>query len=270
MPKVKVNDIQMYYETRGEGFPLLMIVGFLGNADCWDPRMMLGLSDRFKTVVFDNRGAGRTDLSDREYSIKLFADDTAGLMDALGIPRAHVLGISMGGMIAQELVLNHPQKVEKLILASTSCGGTKSVPISHEAVQNFIDLSQTLAAKGSWDPEIARKLIPNLFTEDFIKGNPGAVDAAIRLILTAPTPSEALMRQVNAILEFDACDRLSQIRAPTLILAGKRDVTMPPENASILASSIPGSKLVYFKNSAHTLIEETEEVLSTILEFLGS
>ena len=110
MPKVKVNDIQMFYEVHGEGFPLIMIQGLTANASWWDPRWIQTLSEKFKIIAFDNRGAGRTDISDREYSIKLFADDTASLMNALGIPRANVLAISMGGMIAQELVLNYPEK----------------------------------------------------------------------------------------------------------------------------------------------------------------
>ena len=90
MPKVKVNDVQIYYELHGDGFPLLIINGLGGHVDTWNPDDIRELSKRFKLVLFDNRGAGRTDLSDKEYSIRLFADDTAGLMDALGIPRAHV------------------------------------------------------------------------------------------------------------------------------------------------------------------------------------
>ena len=119
MPKVKVNDIQIYYEVHGEGFPLVMIYGSTGSLDGWDPRLVEGLSKHFKLVLFDNRGAGRTETSNREYTVRLFADDTAGLMDALGISKAHILGISMGGAIAQELVLNYPEKVSKLVLCST-------------------------------------------------------------------------------------------------------------------------------------------------------
>ena len=119
MPKVKVNDIQIYYEVKGDGFPVVMINGLSDNLDCWDPRLIEALSKKFKLVLFDNRDAGRTDVSEREYTMKLFADDTVCLMNALGISKAHVLGISMGGMIAQELVLNYPEKVAKLVLCST-------------------------------------------------------------------------------------------------------------------------------------------------------
>jgi len=263
MPKAKVNDIQIDYEVHGEGFPLIMIMGLSGNIDWWDPRMILELSKNFKLVMFDNRGAGRTDISDKRYTIKLFADDTVGLMDALGIFRAHVFGISMGGMIAQELALNYPEKVEKLVLCSTNCGGTKSVLASQKVLRMLMANRNTVSPE-----EIVRMTIPLLFTEDFIKKNPDLVEIAIQQILKAPISNKAFMRQLHAIMEFGACNRLPQIRAPTLILHGKRDILVPPENGSILAEAIPNAKLVYFENSAHGLIEETEKVIRVLLNFL--
>ena len=264
MPKVKVNDIQIYYEVHGEGFPLIMINGLGGNIYTWDPRFIQELSKKFKLVIFDNRGAGHTDISDREYTIKLFADDTAGLMDALRISRAHVFGISMGGMIAQELVLNYPEKVEKLVLCSTYCGGAKSVQPSTDVIEPL------MADRSALSPEeIARMAIPIIFTEDFIKNNPDFVELSIQRTLKALTSDEAFMRQLDALMNFDTYDRLSQIKAPTLILHGKRDVLVPPENAPILAKAIPNAKLVYFGNSAHVLAEEMEKVLRTLLDFLA-
>ena len=270
MPKLKVRDIQMYYETKGDGFPLLLITGSMGNADCWDPLYFIPrLSERFKLIMFDNRGAGRTDVSDQEYSIRLFADDAAGLMEAMRIRRAHVLGFCMGGMIAQELALNYPEKVEKLVLVSTCCGGKKSV-FSPEAAQMVIDTSTALSKKGAWDEEIAQKLVSHVFTEEFMREYPGAVDVAVQLVLTAPTSLEALVSQIYAVLTFDACDRLPQIKAPTLILAGKKDRCIPPENAEIMAKLIPNSRLVYFENSGHVLQEDIEKVTATVLEFLAT
>jgi len=264
MPKVKVNDIQMFYEVHGEGFPLIMIMGFTGNTSWWDPRWIQTLSEKFKIIAFDNRGAGRTDISDREYSIKLFADDTAGLMDALGIPRANVLGISMGGMIAQELVLNYPEKVKKVVLCSTHCGGARSVQASEEVLRTL-----TADRRGVSVEEVARMTIPLFFTEDFLKNIPGVEELVIEQISRNPISNEAFMRQVSAIMQFDTYDRLSQIKTPTLILHGKQDILIPPENGSILGKAIPGSRLVFFEDCAHGLLEETEEVLRTILEFLA-
>jgi pimeloyl-ACP methyl ester carboxylesterase len=100
VPKIRVNDIQTYYVVKGKGFPLVMICGMNQNLAMWDPRLIEGLSKHFKLVLLDNRGAGRTETSKREYTIRLFADDTAALMSALGIPKAHILGLSMGGAIA--------------------------------------------------------------------------------------------------------------------------------------------------------------------------
>jgi pimeloyl-ACP methyl ester carboxylesterase len=264
MPKVKVNDIQIYYEVHGKGFPLLMIMGLGANLDWWDPRMIQELSKKFKLVIFDNRGAGRTDISNRKYTVRLFADDTTGLMDALGISRVHVFGISMGGMIAQELALNYPEKVEKLVLCSTYCGGTRSVLPSEEVLGILGADRSTLSPE-----EIARMTIPLFFTEDFIKENPDFVELSIQQVLRAPISNEAFMHQLNAIMGFDTYDRLPQIKAPTLILHGKRDILMSPENGSILSEAIPNAKLVCFENSAHGLVEEMEKLISVLLNFLA-
>ena len=315
MSKAKVNDINMYYDVQGDGFRLVMIMGILGNANCWDPRMMPVLSDKFKVITFDNRGAGRTDVSDKEFSMRLFAEDTVGLMDMLNIPKAHVLGISMGGMIAQELALNYPERVEKLILSSTLCGGphsilidaadlnrmssllgklvdrprvreiaekminkltltseyqgSRSVPVPATAEGVLVDIAQDVVEKGSWDEQTCRKFPPILFTEEFLQINLGLPKIVVALILEAPTQIEGFLNQQKAIMEFDACERLPQVKAQTLVLAGKRDVFIPPENAQILADGIPRSKLVYLENSGHMLMEEVDEVTKTILEFLS-
>lgn len=265
MPKIKVNDIQVYYEVQGDGFPLVMIMGISGNVDWWDPRMIQELSKNYKIVMFDSRGTGRTDVSSREYSIKLFADDTAGLMDVLGISRAHVFGVSMGGAIAQELALNYTEKVEKLILCSTSCGGTKSVPASEEVLEMFgADRS------GLSPEEISRRGISLLFTKDFIQKNPNYIESFIQRVLKAPISNESFMRRLKAVREFDTYDRLPQIKAPTLILHGKLDILVPPENGLILAEAIPNAKLVYFEKSAHALIyEELERIVRILLNFLA-
>jgi pimeloyl-ACP methyl ester carboxylesterase len=263
MPRVEVNDIQTYYEVHGEGFPVVMIQGLSANTSWWDPRWIQTLSERFKVVAFDNRGAGRTDISEKEYSVRLFADDTAALMDALGIPEAHVLGISMGGMIAQEFALNHPGKVEKLVLCSTYCGGERSVYPSDEVTQMLMSDKESLSVE-----EVARMTIPFIITEKFLKSNPGVEKFVLQQITRTPISPEAFARQLNAIMNFDSGDRLPYIKAPTLILHGKKDILVPPQNAPILNKAIPGSWLVYFENSAHVLLEQTEEVLAAILDFL--
>jgi len=165
MPKVKVDDIQIYYEVKGEGFPLVMITGLGGNLEGWDPRLVEGLSKDFKLVMFDNRGAGRTGISNREYTIRLFADDTAGLMNTLGISKAHILGISMGGMIAQELVLNYPEKVSKLVLCSTYSGGSKAVQPSQK-VSEMLTVDASTMSPEEWRRKI---YLPLVYPDDFIE-----------------------------------------------------------------------------------------------------
>jgi pimeloyl-ACP methyl ester carboxylesterase len=263
MPKVKVDDIQIYYEVKGGGFPLVMINGLGGNLEGWDPRLVEGLSKGFKLVMFDNRGAGRTDISNREYTIRLFADDTAGLMNTLGISKAHILGISMGGMIAQELVLNHPEKVAKLVLCSTCSGGSKDVQSSQEASKMLTDDTSKMSQE-----EQKRMLLPLVLTDDFIEKNPDFVKLAVQQALKHPISEEAYMRQLNAIGKFNAYDRFHQVKAPTLILHGRKDVLVPSENGSILAEAIPNAKLVYFEKSAHMLAEEMKEVINVLIDFL--
>jgi len=263
MPKVKVKDINIYYEVLGRGFPLIMIMGLSANVDWWNPRMIHELLKKYQLVIFDNRGAGRTDVSNRGYTIKSFAEDTAGLMGALGISRAHILGVSMGGMIAQELALNFPEKVEKLILCSTSCGDRRSVLPSQDVLGTLMAGGRVLSPE-----EIARMTIPLVFTEDFVKKNPDLLEFSIQQILRAPISKEVFMNQLNAIAQFDTCDRLPQIRAPTLVLHGKRDILVPPENAATLAEAIPNATLFYLKNSAHGLVEDMEKAIDVILHFL--
>ena len=263
MPAARVHDIQMNYEVNGEGFPLVMIMGLGGSLDWWEPGMIQVLSRNFKTITFDNRGAGRTEVSDKEYTIKLFADDTAGLMDALGIPRAHVLGISMGGMIAQELALNYPEKVEKLVLCSTECGGERTVPPSEGTLNLLMRSGGAPSAE-----EAAKMVVPLCFTDEFVVRNPGIIGSFLERVLRAPTSSEVFLRQTGAIMSFSTFDRLPGIKAPTLVLAGKRDILIPAENGSILAKAIPGARLVILENSAHALTEDAEEATKAIAEFL--
>jgi pimeloyl-ACP methyl ester carboxylesterase len=278
MPKVKVNDIQIYYEVKGKGFPLVMIQGLSYSLDGWDPRLVEELSRKYKLVLFDNRGAGRTDVSDREYTIKLFADDTAGLMDALGISKAHVLGLSMGGMIAQELVLNYPEKVAKLVLCSTGSQWCFSQEASR-ILSAMAELSQeeltkmilSLKFASDFPSDFVRKKpsVVIIFTSDFVKEQPDLVDLLFQRAARHPISEEGWRRQLNAVRGFNTHGRLQKIKVPTLILHGRKDVEIPPENGSILAKAIPNAKLVYLEKSAHRLAEEMREVINVLINFLA-
>jgi pimeloyl-ACP methyl ester carboxylesterase len=263
MPKVKVNDIQMYYEVKGEGYPLMMISGLGGNLEGWDPRSIRALSKKFKLVLFDNRDAGRSDTSEREYTMKTFADDTAGLMSELGISKAHVFGQSMGGMIAQEFVLNYPEKTAKLILCSTHCGGSKAFQPSQK-VSRMLTIDKSAMSQ----EEYIRMIAPIGYTDDFIRNNFDLLKLRIQKSLRYPISEAGYKRQLNAIGKFNSYERLPLIKAPTLILHGRKDVLIPPENGTILAEVISNAKLVFFEKSGHALAEKMSEVIRVITEFL--
>jgi pimeloyl-ACP methyl ester carboxylesterase len=236
------------------------------------------LSKKFKLVMFDNRDVGRTDISEREYTMKLFADDTAGLMNALGISKAHILGISMGGMIAQELVLNYPEKVAKLVLCSTGSQWCFSQEISRIMLavselprEELTRMILSLEFASDFPSDFLKKhpFVVICFTSDFVKENPDLADLLFQRAAEHPISKEGWMRQLNAMRGFNTYGRLQQIRVPTLILHGGKDVEIPPKNGSILAEAIPNAKLVYLEKSAHYLAEEMREVINVLINFLA-
>ncbi len=265
MPKVKVNDIEIYYEIISDGFPLLMIQGLTANKDWWDDKLLEELSKQYKLIIFDNRGAGRTDKPDMLYSIKLFAEDAFGLLKALNIEKAHILGISMGGMIAQELAINHPEIVEKLILAATTPGGAKSVLPSDQLVEQLrnppIDVR----------PEIWVQIMLSLtYTSNFRRKNKDYIKDISKKMMIAPTPPETFKRQVRATMTHNTARRLKSMNIPTLLLHGKKDLMLPWENSNVMHSLIPNSEVVLYENCGHHVFShEPEVVIKKILEFLS-
>lgn len=264
MPKVKVKDINIYYEVHGNGFPIIMISGVSLCLKIWDKPLIDGFSKQFKVILFDNRGAGQTDIPGGEYTIKMMADDTAGLMDALNIERAHILGFSMGGMIAQEVALNFSQKVEKLILWGAVCGGRKTVPPDLSAYKLLIGAIEDLTPE-----RLAKSTIPLVFTKDFIKNNPEYIDDKIQRFLKCRIPFSSYARQIKAMLNCNTSRRLKKMDIPTLIMQGKKDILVPAKNGEILVELIPRAKLVLFEQSAHAIFpHEPDLFLNVLFEFL--
>ena len=262
MPTVRVDDINLYYDTHGEGIPLVLIMGLRRNLEWWYCQIP-SLSKYFKVIIFDNRGAGRSDKPDMEYSIRLFADDTAGLMKALGIHNAHILGISMGGYVAQELALKYPDKVRSLILGCTSCGGNRAVLMSEERMKKFT------ANEGLSPEEILRKDMDIYFSDGFIKAHPEKVQEFVNVSQMYYQPKEAFFRQLAACIKHDTADRLSGIKVPVLIMAGDDDPLVPSRNSLILKELLPGSKLSFFPNRRHGFfIEEAERFNREVVEFI--
>jgi pimeloyl-ACP methyl ester carboxylesterase len=263
MEMVRVGDIEMACEISGEGRPLVMIQGLTATMDWWDEGLLEALSRRYRVLTFDNRGAGRTVAPDGEFSIEQFADDTAGLMDELGIESASVLGYSMGGMIAQELALRYPERVEKLILCVTFCGGSRTVVATREVMQKLVDRS------GSVDDQVER-FVGLMFTPEWIAANRETIEDFKKRYMIAPTTDHNAARQFMATLTFDAYDRLPGITAPTLVVCGADDVLIPSENSRIIAGAIPGARLLAYEGSGHGFVwQRRAEFALEIEEFLG-
>jgi pimeloyl-ACP methyl ester carboxylesterase len=258
MPKVKVGDINMYYEIHGEGEPIVMINGAGGTVD-WVRRLIPVYSREYRLILFDNRGAGQSDKPDMAYTTAMLADDLAGLLDAIGIDSAHVRGVSFGGMIAQEFALRHPEKVRSLVLMVTSCGQP------HSIMSSSADLSK---AHELPPKEATEALLRCFITEEFIEKQPRLFQTLIAFALEHPIDPDCLAKHTDAIKHHDTYDRLPKISVPTLVIGGDADTVIPAENARILASRIPRAELVILKNAGHMLIEAAQEADRLTLDFL--
>jgi pimeloyl-ACP methyl ester carboxylesterase len=262
MSKVKANGIDIYYEIHGQGEPLVLIMGLRRNLEWWY-RQIPELSKHFKVLAFDNRGAGRSDKPEMDYSIRLFADDTAELMKALGIESAHVLGVSMGGYIAQELAINYPGMVKTLVLACTSGGGNSAVLMTAQRKNKFI------ANQGLSPDEILRKDMDIYFSDEFVRKNPKKIEEFIEISLRYYQPPFAFLKQLEACERHAAADRLGRISAPVLILSGDDDPLVPSENSRILKKLIPHAELHFFPGGRHVFfIEHAEEFNERVIRFL--
>jgi len=267
LPKVKVNDIKIYYKIHGKGSPFILIRGLSSSLDSWAPYSIEQFSKSFKTILFDNRGAGRTDISDGNYNAKMMADDTIGLMDALNINKAYLLGYSMGGCIAQEMVLNYPNRVIKLILTSTWSGPSHGIvtPIPEESP---FPKMLPLIKEGKYE-KMARILTNSLFPEDYKRRNPHIVEKVVKNYMAHPPTPKGFEGQSAYVDTFETYNRLSEINIPTLILHGIEDKILPVENAKILAEKIPSAELMLFENTGHGLIiQEYKLWTQKVIEFL--
>jgi pimeloyl-ACP methyl ester carboxylesterase len=268
MPQVKVGDINLSYNVRGDGQPLIMIAGFATAQNAWFP-LVRAFSKHYRVVTFDNRGIGGSDKPTGTYTTKMMAGDTIALMDHLGIDRAHVLGGSMGGMIAQHIAIDHPQRVDKLILFSTSAGGQPLrdmlFDLAEATTPNWNRSSSDLAGAD------LRKLTAAIASQSFNQPfNRLMVVPLARLMLRLGI-TKVPAGQLEAMMTHNVLDRLNLIQAPTLILTGSKDRLMPPQSPEVLASRITGAKLVTIDRGSHALAEGMSGRFNKeVLDFLGS
>ena len=248
MADATINGIKIHYNVSGDGDPLLLIMGYGMPGDAW--LGSLPFMQGFRAIYYDNRGTGQSDKPEGPYTIVQMADDGAGLLDALGIERAHIYGVSMGGMIAQELALRHPQKVHTLVLGCTMCGGEHSKMAEFPVIEELIDVVGSMG-KGDVTAWVDRQL-PLLFTKEWLAANPGIRDMLIMMApMLPPTPPETAQYAMGGLFGWSTYDRLPEITAPTLILHGDRDVLIPVDNAYVLTQRIPGAQLQIIKDAGH-------------------
>jgi 3-oxoadipate enol-lactonase len=263
---VSSNGLNFAVERSGDGEPLL----FLGGTG-WDlrdrPNPLDGpLAKQFEVILFDQRGMGQSDKPLTDYSMADYAEDAAGILDALGIASAHVVGFSFGGMVAQELSIRHPDKVRRLVLAGTTSGGAGG---SSYPIQEFLDLdAETRARRGL-------EVMDTRFTPAWQAENPKEAARMIRerMILAARRADDAALeagkrRQLMARAQHDCFDRLARIQSPTLVIAGEHDGQAPVALARNLANGIRNARFVVVPGAHHTLLGGAPHAYQAMLEFL--
>jgi len=266
MPKTQVGEVILNYDVAGKGDPLLLIMGLGASSAQWDPELITELARAFRTITFDNRGTGQSDKPDAPYSIEMFADDAAGLLDKLEVPRAHIFGVSMGGMIAQEFALRHPRRTATLTLGCTTADGTHSVPPPPESLKIL-----TAPRVGVSPEEVIRRGWPLGYTAKYIAENRALLESRIARLLEHPTPLFAFQRQLEGTYTLKTFDRLPQIKAPTLVVTGAEDVLIPAKNSEIIAAQIPGAKLHIIPGVGHAFMAEGRDAfLKVFLPFVKS
>jgi 3-oxoadipate enol-lactonase len=262
--KIKVNDLNMYYQLAGKGDPVAFIAGLASDHLEWLPAHVPAFTAAgYQCVLFDNRDAGQSDESPvAAYTIRMLADDATGLLKQLGIKQAHIVGESMGGMIAQELAINHPELVRSLTLV---CTWARSVPFHQALSASWINLRRKLTLEesfqtfGLW-----------FFSSQFYE-SPEAEQAFLAEVRANPHPQSvaAFERQWNAILTHDALDQLNRITVPTHVIAGEADIMSPYRLSCLVAEKIPGAKLTVFPESGHVLAFENSAAFNPVaLDFL--
>src|ERR1700733_13396173 len=193
MAEVQAGDVKLYYEVHGHGEPLLMIMGLGSSSAVWDPELVTELGTHFQTIIYDNRGTGRSDKRAIKYSLEMFAGDAVAILDALKIERAHVFGVSMGGMIAQELALGHASRLQTLTLGCTTCGGKHAVPPPPESLKIL-----TAPRDGASDEDIIRRSWPLAYSKEYIEQHRTELETGIPRLLAHPTSPSSYKRHLDA------------------------------------------------------------------------
>jgi pimeloyl-ACP methyl ester carboxylesterase len=267
--QIKVRDMSVNYVLEGKGFPVVFLMG-LGNkinAYLENPTTIDAVVKNHQILLFDNRGIGGTSAGTiKGDDMSVLAEDAVALMDVLGIKKAHIIGISMGGMMAQQLALDYPERVEKMVLGCTWAGGPTLVRPPRE-------LYEYITVPGKGRLENIKTIDPLLMvvSPKFIEENPEAAEG-IRAMVEATrddNDNEAFFNQQIAIRKFNSFNLLPNIKAETLVISPKYDIVLPPANGCLIATQIPNSHFLFLENSAHPMIEDNNLVAESISKFLA-
>ncbi|MEW5818713.1 MAG: alpha/beta hydrolase [Cyanobacteriota bacterium] len=256
-----IGDINLAYNISGKGFPLVLIMGYTGTMDIWPDKMLDKLSSKNKIITFDNRGMGKSDSSENEYSIELYTNDLFNLLDNIKIDKVNILGYSMGVSVALEAALLNPARINNLILYAGSCGGDEEIQPAPEvmhALEDILEVSMT----------DSKKFFSMFFSEEWLNNNNPRNYMPIPE--TIPT-EENVIKQFNALINWKGVyNKLTNIKQPTLVLVGKDDVIRPPENSLILAKNISDSCLVQMNGGHGLMWQYPEKVANIIINFLNN
>ena len=271
---VHVGDIDIAYKMSGKGEPILLISGGSADKNAWDPSFISDLSSNHTVIVFDNRGVGNTTIGSKPYTIEQLANDTAGLLDALKIQNANVLGYSLGSYIAQQLAITNPEKVSRLILAGASCGGKESMSKPPE----FLNLQNEIVNKISNNVTISREenieILNASLGAGWIRLHPESLENVTegKGFFSSISP-EAQEGQNNIGHSWEAtnwdgvCEELTKLAKPTLVITGTDDNEYQPhENSLVIAGKVPGAWLVQIENAAHAVMDQYPDEIGKILQ----
>lgn len=265
MSSLELADARIYYEDRGTGEPLVLIPGFASGA--WSWLWQAGeFAKTFRVISFDPPGVSKSKVTGgRSVTIENIADDVLELLDKLNVEKAHLLGISFGGFVAQEFALRHPSRLKKLVLASTSFGGPDHIPPTPEVLASFEPADSTDTA------DRTKRRLRQAFLPAFVQSHSGVVERFCDLRESNIVPEEIYNQQLKSAMKFDAGERVTNILAEALILSGGRDIVVPVENAYNLAARLPNSRLEILHDAGHmAFVECAGEFNGLVRDFLIS
>jgi pimeloyl-ACP methyl ester carboxylesterase len=258
MTLIGVGDVELDYERSGDGAPLLMIMGRSGTYAHWGEPLLEQLRGDFELILYDHRGVGASTRLDGPVTIRQMAEDAAGLLRALELDSAHVLGISMGSMIAQELALAEPRLIDTLTLGCTYCGGPGSVPSTEQVIKS---MGEAIASgvpermiRASWEANVSPAFADDAAWERFLE-----------ISLRRRVSLEVIVAQTQACIEHDTSARLHEIALPTQVIHGTVDQVLPVQNGRMVAELIPGASIELLEDVGHLFFWESPERSAQVL-----